>query len=323
MPLEAALDPSLSILIVNWNTRQLVLDCLRSLREARLAVPHEIILVDNASIDGSAEAVASAFPEVKLIRNAENVGFARANNQAYAASRGAHVFLLNSDTLVAPGQIEKLVAFMDAHPKAGIVGPKLLNPDGSFQLSATPFIRPWDVYFEYARFPRPLQPRGQKTPRRLYAFEPWRPMEVGYVIGAALLIRRQVIDQIGLLDEQYFMYGEEQDWCYRARQAGWEVWFDPEAEVTHLGGQSAAQVPYRMLAHRFVSSFRFLKKHEGAGAAALTRGLLTLAAVQNTALATLRFLGRKEDADSYRREVKGHRVVLRAALTGQVSDHGD
>lgn len=315
------MDPLLSILIVNWNTRELVLDCLRSLRASAIALPHEIILVDNASTDGSADAVAAEFPEVTLIRNAENFGFARANNQAYAASRGPYVFLLNSDTLVAPGQLEKLVAFLEAHPQAGIVGPKLLNPDGSFQLSATPFIRPWDVYFEYARFPAALQPQQQKTPRRLYAFEPWRPMRVGYVIGAAFLIRRAVIDRIGLLDEAYFMYGEEQDWCFRAQAAGWEVWFDPEAEVTHLGGQSAVQVPYRMLAHRFVSSFRFLKQHQGAAAAMTARGLLAAAALQNTALSTARFLARKEDVASYRRELKGHGVVLRTALGGGVSEN--
>jgi hypothetical protein len=311
-------DPILSILIVNWNTRQLVLDCLRSLEAAAIAVPHEIIVVDNASADGSAEAIASEFPGVTLIRNAENVGFARANNQAYEASRGADVLLLNSDTLVAPGQLEKLVSFLDAHPRAGIVGPKLLNPDGSFQLSATPFIQPWDVYYEYARFPRTLQPRAQKAPRRLYPFEPWRAMAVDYVIGAVFLIRRAVIDQIGLMDDQFFMYGEEQDWCWRAKEAGWEVWFDPEAEVTHLGGQSTAQVPYRMLAHRFVSSFRILGKHQGAGAVALTRGLLAIAALQNNLLAAARYAARKDDAPTFRHQWTGNRVVLKTALTGRV-----
>lgn len=315
--------PTLSILIVNWNTRDLTLDCLRSLAAARLSVPHEIILVDNASADGSADAVAAAFPAVTLIRNAENVGFARANNQAFEASRGELILLLNSDTLVAPGQIEKLAAFLETHPKAGVVGPKLLNPDGSFQLSATPFVTPWDVYFEYARFPRPLQPEAQKRPRRLYAFEPWRAMEVDYVIGAAFLIRRAVIDQVGLLDDQYFMYGEEQDWCARAKAAGWEVWFDPEATVTHLGGQSAARVPYKMLAHRFASSFRFLGKHQGARAVALTRGLLAIAAVQNVALAAVRRATRKDDAETFAHERRGAGVVLKTALKGEVPTEAD
>ncbi|MFP5503976.1 MAG: glycosyltransferase family 2 protein, partial [Candidatus Sericytochromatia bacterium] len=175
------MDPLLSILIVNWNTRDLLLDCLRSLREAAIAMPFELIVVDNASTDGSAEAVSRAFPEARLIANAENVGFARANNQALAESRGELLLLLNPDTVVAPGQIERMLGYMQAHPRCGILGPKLLNPDGSFQLSAVPFIEPWDLYWEYARFPRSLQPRAQKAPRRLYPFEPWRAMPVDYV----------------------------------------------------------------------------------------------------------------------------------------------
>jgi GT2 family glycosyltransferase len=307
----------LSILVVNWNTRRLTLDCLRSLREAAIAVPHEIWLVDNASSDGTADAVAAEFPEVRLIRNAENVGFARANNQALAESTGRYVLLLNSDTLVRPHQLEKLVAFLDAHPKAGIVGPKLLNADGSFQLSATPFIRPTDVYFELARFPRALQPQAQKSPRRLYPFEPWRAMSVDYVIGAALLIRREVVAAIGPMDAGFFMYGEEQDWCWRAKAAGWEVWFDPEAEVTHLGGASTARVPYEMLANRFASSFQLLAKHEGPAAAALTRALTAAAALQNMALATTRRLARRDDADTYRHERRSMAAVLKTALTGR------
>jgi GT2 family glycosyltransferase len=309
--------PTLSILVVNWNTRALTLDCLRSLREAAIALPHDVWLVDNASVDGTADAVAAEFPELRLIRNAENVGFARANNQALAESTGRYALLLNSDTLVAPGQLEKLVAFLDAHPKAGIVGPKLLNADGSFQLSATPFIRPADVYFEFARFPRALQPRAQKVPRRLYPFEPWRAMSVDYVIGAALLIRREVVEAIGPMDAGFSMYGEEQDWCWRAKEAGWEVWFDPEAEITHLGGASTARVPYEMLANRFASSFQLLAKHEGAGAAALTRALVAGGALQNLALAAARRLSGRDDAEAFRHERRGAATVLKTALTGR------
>jgi GT2 family glycosyltransferase len=114
------------------------------------------------------------------------------------------------------------------------------------------------------------------------------------------------------------MYGEEQDWCWRAKEAGWEVWFDPESEVTHLGGQSTAQVPYKMLAHRFVSSFRLLRKHEGTGAVALTRGLLALAALQNTVLAAARYAARKDDPTTFQHQWTGNRVVLKTALTGRV-----
>jgi hypothetical protein len=312
----------LSILIVNWNTRAVTLDCLRSLRDAALALPHEVLLVDNASADGSAEAIAAAFPEVRLIRNAENKGFAAANNQALAEACGRYALLLNSDTLVAPGEIEKLVAFLEARPQAGVVGPKLLNPDGSFQLSALRFIEPWDVFYEYTRFPRLLLPRAQRAPRRLYHPDAGVPNafahEVDYVVGAALLIRRSVAEAIGPMDEGYFMYAEELDWCYRAKRAGHEVWFEPAAAITHLGGQSARRVPQRMLAHRFVSSFRFLRKHHGRGAERLVRLLLAWGAWQNRAIALARRLARKEAPEAFREQWADAGVVWRTALRGAV-----
>lgn len=311
------MEPLVSILVVNWNTRDVTLQCLRSLEEARLGVPHEVILVDNASSDGSAGAIAEAFPNVQLIANDRNRGFAAANNQAYAASRGRHVLLLNSDTLVRAGQIEALAAFLESTPEAGVVGPKLLNADGSFQLSACPFVRPWDVYFEHARFPRALQPHAQRSPRRLYRFAEDAPMAVDYVIGAALMIRRAVVEAIGPLDEGFFMYGEEQDWCLRAKAAGWGVYYLPTAAITHLGGASAELAPDPMLAARFASSFRLLGKHRGTGAVALTRALLATAALQNRALLLARRLFGREAPDAFARQWRANGVVLATALKGR------
>jgi GT2 family glycosyltransferase len=292
----------LSILIVNWNTRELLLACLRS-----ITAEAEIVVVDNASQDGSADAVAAAFPHVTLIRNRTNVGFAAANNQAYQACHGRYALLLNSDTLVPPGSLERLVAYMDAHPRVGILGPRLEYGDGSYQISALRFSRPWDVYYEYARFPRLLQPAAQKAPRRLIPLDETAATPVEYVMGAALLIRREVVEQIGPMDEAYFMYAEEVDWCFRARAAGWEVMYLPTATITHLGGRSTDQVPDLMLAYRYASTLRFMRLHYGHAATLGTRFLLATAALQNTLMALLK-----------RQDPHQHRVVLRTALAGGV-----
>lgn len=309
--------PRLSILVVNWNTREDLLACLGSLRDAAIAVPHEVVVVDNASADGSADAVAAAFPVYRLIRASRNLGFAGGNNLAIAEATGDLLMLLNPDTLVRAGELEKLVAYLDAHPAVGIVAPRLVYGDGSFQLSATPFVTPADVYYEFARFPRALQPRAQREPRRLYAFDPVEAKAVDTVMGAAMLVRRAVVDQIGGLDEGYFMYGEEMDWCWRAKAAGWEVHWLPTAEVTHLGGRAAARVPYEMLAHRFASTFRFLRLRQGAGAALRARALLAVGAVQNAGLTLARAAARRDDAETTRHDLKGALTVLATALRGK------
>ncbi|MDB5098752.1 MAG: glycosyl transferase family protein [Cyanobacteria bacterium RYN_339] len=307
------MPPDLSILIVNWNTRELLLACLRS-----ITAPAEIVVVDNASHDGSADAVATEFPGVTLIRNDRNVGFAAANNQAYQACRGRYALLLNSDTLVPPGSLERLTAYMAAHPRVGIVGPRLEYGDGSYQISALRFSRPWDVYYEYARFPRLLQPAAQKAPRRLIPLSETEPTPVEYVMGAALLIRREAVDAIGLMDDAYFMYAEEVDWCFRARAAGWEIMYLPTAVITHLGGQSTAQVPDLMLAYRFASTLRFMRLHYGPAATLGTRALLTVAAIQNTLLALAFRLAGRESQEGWRAERRRNGVVLRTALAGTV-----
>lgn len=314
--------PDLSILIVNWNTRDDLLACLGSLRAAAIARAHEIVVVDNASDDGSAEAVLTGFPAVRLIQAGRNLGFAGGNNLALHEAQGAYLLLLNPDTLVAPGQLEAMVTYLDAHPAVGIVGPRLLYGDGSFQLSATPFVEPADVYFELARFPRALQPRAQRAPRRLYDFSAPEPLPVDTVMGAALLIRRAVVDRIGVLDEGYFMYGEEMDWCWRAKQAGFDVCWLPGPVVTHLGGRAAARVPYQMLAHRFASTFRFIQRRQGRGAALQARLGLALAALQNAALTTLRFLARRDDRATLAHELRGSATVLATALRGRAPGGG-
>jgi len=257
----------LSIIIVNWNTRQLLLDCLSSIACSGPPDGIEIWVVDNASTDGSAEAVRAAFPDVRLIVNRGNVGFAAANNQAIAASRGELVLLLNSDTLVLPGALAQLARFMEHHPSVGIAGARLLNRDRTLQPSWAKFPSLWSE----------LAGRNQRSRRPFATGDGSTAFAVDWVGGACLMIRRPAIEQIGMLDDNFFMYAEEMDWCYRARQAGWEVCYCPAPEVIHLGGQSSRSAPARMKAALYSSKLRFFRKHYGASRAlALRAGLQAL-----------------------------------------------
>ncbi|MCX7789404.1 MAG: glycosyltransferase family 2 protein [Chloroflexaceae bacterium] len=259
-----------SVILVSWNTQDLVLACLESLPAAFGTVRADVWVVDNASSDMTLEMVRSRFPEVHLIENRHNVGFAAANNQAIAASQGRYVLLLNSDTVAHPGSIEQLVRFADSHPQAGVVGPMLLNPDGSFQDS-------------FARFPSlaneflSVTGIGRRLISRTYPGFDVRHAQVArrvdYVSGACMLVRRAAIAEVGVMDELYFMYSEEIDWCYRIRKAGWEIWFTPEAQIVHYGGQSTRQWRSAMIRALYRSKVRFFRLHYGHLQATLLQAL--------------------------------------------------
>ncbi len=262
------MTPTLSIIILSWNVRELLRACLRSVvrsqesnesREPRNGVDaspaliSEVIVVDNASTDGSADMVATEFPQVRLIRNAENVGFARGNNIGIAASTGRYVLLLNSDTIVPPGTLAGLIEFMDAHPQAGACSPRLLKSDGTPQAYAfgqdpTPgyLLR---RTFSRLLFHRPLHDWGIAE-----------VIEVEWVSGACLLARRAAIEQVGGLDEAMFMYFEDTDWCRRMRLAGWQVYYMPTVAITHIGGAGLKQNPAARTAY-YRSLEHFYKKH--------------------------------------------------------------
>ncbi|GIV86250.1 MAG: glycosyl transferase [Chloroflexus sp.] len=253
--------PEASIIIVNWNTRQLLLDCLAALPAATAGIETEVWVVDNGSRDGSVAAVAATFPDVFIIANPDNRGFASANNQAIRASSGRYVFLLNSDTIAQPASITRLVHFLDTHPEVGVVGPQLLNADGSLQPS-------------WAMFPNLItELTGKKIRwRRRYATNDGSPAyETDWLDGAAMLVRREVVKQVGLLDESYFMYTEEVDWCYRIKRAGWRICYLPTSSIIHFGGQSSKQAATRMKAELYFSKLRFFAKHYGQTAAWLLR----------------------------------------------------
>ena len=278
MPADA---PDLSVIIVNWNTRELLGECLCPLtkderRKTKDEPPwslvigpsSELIVIDNASADGSVEMVQREFPDIHLIVNESNLGFARANNRGIAASRGRYVLLLNSDTVASAAALDALVAFMDAHPEAGAVGPRLLRPDGTAQ----PYAFGGDPTLGY------LLRRGfNRLLRRRYLHD-WNTdaiQEVDWVSGACLMARRAAVEQAGPLDESMFMYFEDNEWCLRIRKAGWKVYYDPQAAIVHLGGQSVAKNPAARQA--YTRSLRiFYRKHYGALAYAIMDVLLLL-----------------------------------------------
>lgn len=254
----------LSIVIVSYNTRDLLRGCLASVRESlarssQLRV--ETFVVDNDSRDGSAEMVAAKFPEVRLIRNPENRGFAAANNLAIRQSSGRHVLLLNSDTVIRGDAPAQLVALLDTHPHVGAAGPRLLNPDGTRQQSVFRFPTLWMSLIDFF----PLNHRVVNSRLNGRYPEQWheRVFPVDHPLGACLIVRRAAIDQVGLLDEGFFMYCEEIDWCLRIRRGGWEIVYTPSADVVHYGGQSTSQFRSRMFVELHRSRFRFFRKHNG------------------------------------------------------------
>jgi hypothetical protein len=288
----------LSIIIISWNTRQLLANCLTSILQHRGTLALEIIVVDNASHDGSATLVADAFPDVRLKINASNVGFAPANNQAIREAQGRYILLLNSDTVVHPEALALLVRYMDANPRAGIAGACLLNADGSLQPSWAQFPSvASELLGENFRVRQPLPSAAGLT---AYA--------VDWVGGACLLIRRAAIEQVGLMDESFFMYSEETDWCFRVKRAGWLNVYLPQARVTHFGGASSRQNNIPMFVELNRSKLLFFRKHYGRlGAESLRRVLLA-----STTLKLLAFWLVSRLGGGCRPDLERHRALLRA-----------
>lgn len=283
-----------SIAILSWNAKGYLRRCLASLfrqddpdvRKAwekagrpltgavAEAVSWEVIVVDQQSLDGSPEMVEAEFPEARLVRQAPNLGFAGGNNVAYRHASGRYFLLLNSDTVVAPGWLTELIRYADAHPRAGLIGPKLLNPDGTLQYSCRRFPTLAAGIFRHTPLER-FEPKGRFTGD--YLMRDWdheTPREVDWLSGACLLARRDMIDQIGGLDDGYFMYFEDVDWSYRAREAGWEVHYTPTPAVLHEVGRSSDRRPKRMIVMHHQSAYRFFSRNSAFGKNAAGKLLL-------------------------------------------------
>jgi hypothetical protein len=226
--------PQLTVIIVNWNTRELTLTCLASVFATICNVDFEVFVVDNASSDDSVEAVRTTYPQVNLLRNQENLGFAKANNQALRLMQGRFALLLNSDAVLTEGSVEKLLRFMETSVHAGMACGQLLNRDGSKQNSVANFPSLASLMGN-ATVLRLLFPKKFPSKRQEYTV----PVQVDSCIGACLLVRKAAIDQVGLMDERYFFFMEETDWALSMQQAGWQSWLVPDARIYHLQGQSA------------------------------------------------------------------------------------
>lgn len=250
----------LSISIVSWNTRDLLDQCLRSVCETTDGIEYEVIVVDNASADGSAEMVRERYPQAGLAANRENVGFVRANNQAFDVANGRHFLLLNPDTICLGDALATLVRFLDSRPDAGAVGPLVLNEDRTLQHSWARFPTLWGEVI--GRLDRRLE-SGEPGPETADETRALGAFEAQWIGGCCLMVRREAAEQIGLLDESLFMYSEETDWCLRLRRAGWGVWVEPRAEIVHFGAQSTKQIPAETARILRKSKAAFFAKHYG------------------------------------------------------------
>ena len=263
--------PDLAVVIVSWNVRDLLGTCLQSLLAdiEQSSFETQVWVVDNASADGTPEAVAEAFPTIRLIASDENLGFVRGNNLVLREITSPHsqgpryVWLLNPDTEVRPGATAALVAALEDDPRAGVAGAKLLYADGSLQHSAFRF--PGLIQLAFDLFPLPTRlydtPLNGRYPRRLYQGE--APFAIDHPLGASMMVRTEAIADVGLMDEGFWMYCEEIDWCWRMRTAGWRAYCAPAARVVHHAGQSSAQVRIPSLINLWTSRARLYARHHG------------------------------------------------------------
>ncbi|MFC1567278.1 glycosyltransferase family 2 protein [Thermodesulfobacteriota bacterium] len=274
----------LSIVIVNWNTKKLLLDCLASVFETVNNISMEVWLVDNASSDGSVEAARKTYPSVQIIQNQKNLGFAAANNQAFKKIQGRYALLLNTDTVLTEGAVETIYNFMEQHPDVGIACGQLLNQDGSKQNSFANFPSLASLIFGEALL-QLLFPKKYPSKLKVHA----SPMEVDSCIGACMMVRTEAIEEIGRLDENFFFFFEETDWAFRMKQAGWKVYIVPSARIFHLQGQSVGHnIQSRVLYYR--SRYIYFKKwHQDIYG--LIRGIIFMRLLINAALNLIGFVG--------------------------------
>jgi N-acetylglucosaminyl-diphospho-decaprenol L-rhamnosyltransferase len=318
LPPQASCALDLSIIIVSWNVRGLLQRCLASiLRNAQSQGEgiwalspsgrrFEILVVDSASSDGSPDMVRELYPEIQLYASETNLGYTGGNNLGMRKSRGRYLMLLNPDTEVLGDALEQMVAYMDEHPQVGVVGPQLRYPDGSVQPSRRrlPTLRTAliDSTFLEKWFPA----NGELRRYRVLDRSPDQECAVDWLVGACLLVRRQVVDQVGLLDEEYFMYSEELDWQKRMRDARWEAAYVPTAQVIHYEGKSSEQAGAATHIRFSRSKVRYFRKHNGRFAGEVVRAWLSLNYLYEWSIEALKW-------------ILGHKRSLRRA---RMQDYG-
>jgi GT2 family glycosyltransferase len=302
--------PRVSVVIVSYNSRDELLRCLAAVRD-QVQVPHEVVVVDNQSADGSAEAVRTAHPSVKLLQNDDNLGFARANNRGFAETSAPFVLVLNSDALVQPGTVEGLLALLEEREEVGLVGPRTLNTDGSVQISFGPMLTPVREFFQrrLVRGVRERRRRHLERAERLSRVE----HEPVWVSASCFLARREALLAVGGFDEEFFLYEEDVDLCVRLRAAGWSVLFTPQVEVVHRLGASmeTARDRARLEYHR--SHLRFYAKHNGRAPHTLLRAALALRSLAGWGMSASRGSRGRTDRENHAR-------LLKEVLAGRPRD---
>ncbi|NBC10726.1 MAG: glycosyltransferase [Planctomycetes bacterium] len=277
-PARPAMRPmDVSVIIVSYNTREITLRCLEDLNAGLGGLQAETIVIDNASSDGSVQAIAERFPRVSRVPREHNLGFGAANNVGLERARGRYVLLLNSDAFVEPDTVGRLVDYLDKRPGVGVVAPRLLNEDGTLQRSCFRYPSPMRAWLENLGIARLFRPGSPLGDYRDWAHDRTGPVD--WAIGACLLVRREAIDRAGGFDERFFMYAEETDWQKRIRDAGWDICLLADAQATHLGGASGASDRVRVNEQFFRSIDLYQAKHYGWAGLVLFRAAMVVGAV--------------------------------------------
>lgn len=265
-----------SVVIVNWNTKKLLHDCVDSICKNTQDVSVEIIVVDNCSTDGSVEMLEAEYKDrVILIKNHENMGFAKANNQGFLKCRGRYICLVNSDTVTFERCLDRMARYMDAHPKVGMLGPKTLSRDGSVQKSCQKLPSLWNALCQALYLHRLFPKTAFFSSVVMEYFDHLETIKCDSLQACYLMVRREALEQVGPLDESYYFYAEDKDWCKRFRKANWENVFYPEAEAIHYGGESSKKAPVHFAVEKCKADFLYWSKHYGVVKNLLYRAIYT------------------------------------------------
>lgn len=310
----------LSIIIVSWNVADLLLDCLESIYQS-ITIPQpggqpplsiEVIVVDSASTDDTVQQVNKRYPQVQVLPMSDNLGYTKGNNLGFEKAQGRHLFLLNPDTVILGDALAKMVAYLDANPDTGIIGPFTLNTDGTTQSTRRRFPTPLLAYFE-STWLQPFAPKRLIDQYYVNDKPLLSTVDVDWVQGSALMARREVYEQIGGLDEGYIMFSEELDWCKRAKQAGWRVVFLCTAQIIHHSGQSTAQVTARKHIHFQESKLRYFHKYHGRATADRLRLFLLINYYVQIGIEGLKsLLGHKRELRQQR--IREYRQIIKSGL---------
>ena len=308
-------SPDVSVIIVNWNTRQYLLDCVASICGETKRTAIEIIVVDNASHDGSQDALRERFPEVKLIENDENLGFAKANNIGFAAARGKAVCLVNTDVIALSGVIDRLWEYLTANPEVGMVGPRTLNREMEVRQNCRRFPTISNACGDYlwlkklpvGRFP------GRALPMGTYKLT----HDAEVLSGCFMMVRREAVDEVGPLDEDFFFYGEDTDWCKRFHDAGWRIVFHHSAEAIHFGGGSTAAYPVKYYLTMEKADLRYWRKHNSAKQVLAYIGTKVVYHLISVTGWAIIWLGKRVRREQASLKLRGHAINLVWLITGR------